>query len=73
MIGAAIVSLVIGLIPSYESFAASTSHVTPPQSQTTDDHNTKADAETNDDVNAKAQTADDHNTKADPETNDDGK
>jgi hypothetical protein len=81
-------------MPSYESFAASsTSHVTPPQpqitgqdtdkeindgpstanTQTTDDHNTKADAETKDDVNTKAQTADDHNTKADPETNDGGK
>ncbi len=94
MIGAAIVSLVIGLVPSYESLAASsTSHVIPPQSQITghdtdkeindgpstantqtiDDHNTKADAETNDDVNTKAQTADDHNTKVDLETNDDGK
>ena len=36
--------------------------------QTTDDNNTKADAETNDDQ--KSDVVDDHNTKADPETND---
>jgi hypothetical protein len=38
--------------------------------QTADDHNTNADAETNDDQ--KSSLADDHNTKADPETNDGG-
>ena len=72
MIGAAIVSLVVGLIPSYESFAAlSTSHVTPPQPQITGQD---ADKEINDGPStANTQTADDHNTKADPETNDDGK
>jgi len=38
--------------------------------QTSDDHNTKADTETNDDQ--KSGIADDNNTKADPETNDGG-
>ena len=38
--------------------------------QTSDDHDTKADVETNDDQ--KSGVADDHDTKADPETNDDG-
>jgi hypothetical protein len=38
--------------------------------QTSDDHNTKADTETNDDQ--KSGVTDDHNTIADPETNDGG-
>ncbi|GEM_PF-3748241 len=71
MIGVAIASLVVGLMPSYQSFATSnTQHVTTPLPQITGQD---TDKETNDDHSATTtQTPDDHNTKADPETNDGG-